>query len=180
MQDVQTAVRRYAFVRPNGAGHSWNRVSCRQHAGAPRAPPVRTHHSSRRFPTQPQPFFCAAGSNATAAPPPVQASDEGGAASASATAVNVQLSTLRPLGIQVLPQESAVWVDAGVLTAHLLQFLADFTTIDAPAGYTLVRHVLLSFGPPLTTPLTDQYHSAVASLLRVMRSRQSPGTSTRP
>ncbi|GBF99231.1 L-gulonolactone oxidase [Raphidocelis subcapitata] len=82
-----------------------------------------------------QPFFCAA--------PPANASAPARPPSGAAviptpgSSVNIALTTLRPLAIEVNASDSSVWVDAAVITADLLQFLADFVTEDAPAGWTL-------------------------------------------
>jgi hypothetical protein len=47
------------------------------------------------------------------------------------------MRTIRPLNISVNETEGSVWVDAGVITADLLVYLANYVTPDAPAGYTL-------------------------------------------
>jgi FAD/FMN-containing dehydrogenase len=47
------------------------------------------------------------------------------------------MRTIRPLNISVNETEGSVWVDAGVITADLLAYLANYVTPDAPAGYTL-------------------------------------------
>jgi hypothetical protein len=40
--------------------------------------------------------------------------------------------------MQVLEDEEAVLVDAGVITIDLLNYLANYVTEKAPAGWTLV------------------------------------------
>lgn len=57
--------------------------------------------------------------------------------SAAGTTANIQLTTLRPKRIVVNQTEESVTVDAGVVTVHLLDYLANYVTSDAPAGWTL-------------------------------------------
>jgi hypothetical protein len=50
---------------------------------------------------------------------------------------NIAMTSIRPLNISVNETEASVWVDAGVKVIDLLQYLANYVTPEAPAGYTL-------------------------------------------
>jgi hypothetical protein len=47
------------------------------------------------------------------------------------------LTTLRPLSISVNESDASVWVDAGVKTSDLLQYLSQHVTPQAPSGWSL-------------------------------------------
>lgn len=47
------------------------------------------------------------------------------------------MTTLRPMNISVNESEPSVWVDAGVKVMDLLDYLGNYVTPAAPAGYTL-------------------------------------------
>ena len=40
--------------------------------------------------------------------------------------------------MQVLEDEEAVWVDGGVMTYALLEYLSNYVTRKAPSGWTIV------------------------------------------
>lgn len=111
-----------------------------------------------------QPFFCAGAphtehsgadsSSSTAAaaapvpagrkllqPNPVTPQDATAAANSTSSSThqsaNIAMTTLRPLTISVNESELSVWVDAGWKVVDLLQYLANYVTPAAPAGYTL-------------------------------------------
>lgn len=75
-----------------------------------------------------QPFFCA-NTNLTGT--------DGANSSTCSGSVNIVMTTIRPLTIVVDEENLAVDVDAGVKTIDLLQFLGNYVTRKAPAGYTL-------------------------------------------
>ena len=100
-------------INPPGAGHSWN-----------------------------QPFFCA---NATGTAPTGSSTarparrlgtraNAGTGSPEQRQPVNIAMTTIRPLSIHVNTSAGYAWVDAPVITADLLQYLANYVTEDAPAG----------------------------------------------
>jgi FAD/FMN-containing dehydrogenase len=62
---------------------------------------------------------------------------DAGADANTTTAANIAMTTLRPRAIDVDEAGGAVWVDAAVILADLLAYLAAYVTPSAPAGWTL-------------------------------------------
>lgn len=76
-------------------------------------------------------------SHTTPADAAAPAANTSSSSSTKPTAANIALRTIRPLTIAVNETEQSVWVDAGVIIADLLAYLASYVTPAAPSGYTL-------------------------------------------
>lgn len=55
----------------------------------------------------------------------------------NSSSANIVLTTIRPLTIQVNETEQSVWVSAGIKIIDLLNYLGNYVTATAPAGWTL-------------------------------------------
>jgi FAD/FMN-containing dehydrogenase len=53
------------------------------------------------------------------------------------SSANIVMTTIRPLNISVDEASQAVWVDGGVKTSDLLEYLKNSVSPTAPAGWTL-------------------------------------------
>eukprot|EP00879_Flechtneria_rotunda_P027130 GHRR01029003.1.p1 GENE.GHRR01029003.1~~GHRR01029003.1.p1 ORF type:complete len:256 (+),score=58.73 GHRR01029003.1:545-1312(+) len=68
---------------------------------------------------------------------PAAAAQPGSVSVPRPTSANIVMTTIRPLNISVDEASESVWVDAGVITMDLLEYLSNYVTPAAPAGWTL-------------------------------------------